>query len=372
MRKEKIGILDADLLDNGTRHPNLALMKLSGYFKEKKAEVTLLDNYQDIPIYSKVFISKVFSFTHVPHDITKYFNIVLGGTGFFPDGGEPLQENIEHHMPDYHLYDDYINGKIREGRNPKYFSDYQDFSIGFTTRGCFRGCGFCVNKKYTKVIKHSPVSEFLDPTRFGIYLWDDNFFGFPRWEEIFDELENTGKPFQFRQGLDIRLLTPKKAERLSKSRYHGDFIFAFDHVEDREMIEQKLALWKEYITRPAKLYVLCAFDSQDHTDIINTFERIKILMKYGALPYIMRYEKYKESKYKGLYIQLARWCNQPNFFKKKSFREFCIANQEYHSNQATNCSTYQVMIDFEKEYPDIAHEYFDLRYDIEKDKFGSG
>ena len=25
-----IGIIDADLLDNGTRHPNLALMKISG------------------------------------------------------------------------------------------------------------------------------------------------------------------------------------------------------------------------------------------------------------------------------------------------------------------------------------------------------
>ena len=29
----KIGIIDADLLDNGTRHPNLALMKISGYYK---------------------------------------------------------------------------------------------------------------------------------------------------------------------------------------------------------------------------------------------------------------------------------------------------------------------------------------------------
>ena len=28
----KIGLVDADLLCNGTRHPNLALMKLSGSF----------------------------------------------------------------------------------------------------------------------------------------------------------------------------------------------------------------------------------------------------------------------------------------------------------------------------------------------------
>ena len=28
-RKLRVGIIDADLLDHGTRHPNLALMKLS-------------------------------------------------------------------------------------------------------------------------------------------------------------------------------------------------------------------------------------------------------------------------------------------------------------------------------------------------------
>ena len=29
-----IGIIDADLLDKGTRHPNLALMKISAYHKK--------------------------------------------------------------------------------------------------------------------------------------------------------------------------------------------------------------------------------------------------------------------------------------------------------------------------------------------------
>ena len=36
-----IGIIDADLLDNGTRHPNLALMKISGYQQEQGTELTL-------------------------------------------------------------------------------------------------------------------------------------------------------------------------------------------------------------------------------------------------------------------------------------------------------------------------------------------
>jgi hypothetical protein len=32
-----------------------------------------------------------------------------------------------------------------------------------------------------------------------------------------------------------------------------------------------------------------------------------------------------------MYITLARWCNQPSFFKKKSFKEFCKAHGEKSS-----------------------------------------
>ena len=66
-----------------------------------------------------------------------------------------------------------------------------------------------------------------------------------------------------------------------------------------------------------------------------------------------------------MYIQLARWCNQPQFIKKQSFRQYCENNERYHKVHTKNttkfCSCYQTMIDFEKEYPEIAKEYFDLR-----------
>ena len=32
-RPLKIGLIDADLLDHGTKHPNLALLKMSGFCK---------------------------------------------------------------------------------------------------------------------------------------------------------------------------------------------------------------------------------------------------------------------------------------------------------------------------------------------------
>lgn len=362
----RVGLIDADLLDNGTRHPNLALMKISGYAKSRGCEVELLEGYGDTERFDVVFVSKVFSFTDSPSDLVKRSNVVAGGTGFFEDGGFSLPLIIEHHKPDYSLYDAYVERKIAGGgRSRSWFADYLDYSIGFATRGCFRKCSFCVNKKYERAFAHSPISEFLEESRPYIYLWDDNFLAYSGWERILDELELAGKPFQFRQGLDIRLLTEKKAHRLSRARYRGDFIFAFDHIEEREIIEKKLRLWRRFTARGTRLYVLCAYESQDEHDIASVFERVKVLMSYGCLPYVMRYESYKTSPWRSLYVSIARWCNQPQFFKKKSFRDFCETNQLYHKTEGTNCSAYQAMLDFERAFPEIAARYFDLRFEEE-------
>ena len=362
---EKIGLIDADLLDNGTRHPNLALMKIAGYYKSNGYEVELIKSYNDVKGYKEIFISKVFNFTDVPQEILNMENIHIGGTGFFDDGGENLPDEIEHHMPYYDLYKEYVLEEISKGKSRQNYTDYLDYSIGFTTRGCFRKCSFCVNKKYDHVFRHSPVSEFLDLSRPYIYLWDDNILAYPQWRDVIRELEETGRQFQFRQGIDLRLMTNEKAKVFNSVHYQGDFIFAFDHIEDKELISKKVQLWRRYSSRVCKMYVLCGYNSQDENDLASVFERIKILMRYGSLPYIMRYQEYKNSRFRGMYVELARWCNQPQFFKKKSFREFCIANQDYKKNQGTNCAAYQTMLDFETEFPEIAQKYFDLKYEKE-------
>lgn len=368
----KIGLIDADLLDNGTRHPNLALMKISGYYKSNGNEVTLIEDIANLleTEYDHLYCSKVFSFTKVREDILTWGNISIGGTGFFEDGGEDLPYEIEHHFPDYHLYDDYINHQIvntdpekKRGKGTlTYYKDYLNYSIGFLSRGCVRKCSFCINKKYDHAFRHSYINEWLDPSRPYIYLWDDNIFAFSEWREVFDELATTGKQFQFRQGLDIRFLNEEKAEVLSKAKYHSDIIFAFDHIEEAEIIRTKLALWRKYCEQPTKLYVLCGYDSLDIQDVINTLERIRILFEYGCIPYIMRYQDYKKSKYKGLYIQLARWCNQPQFLKTLSFKEYCERNQFYHKDKNTYCAAMRVYTDFSQKYPEIADKYFNMHF----------
>lgn len=45
--------------------------------------------------------------------------------------------------------------------------------------------------------------------------------------------------------MDIRLITESKIESLKKSKYKGDYIFAFDNIEDKEIIEKSLVKWKK-------------------------------------------------------------------------------------------------------------------------------
>ena len=339
-------------------------MKISGYYKNLGNNVTLLLDYNDIEKYDKVFISKVFTDTPIDESVLTLDNVEYGGTGFFFDKAPDLPYEIEHHMPDYHLYDSWVQDRISNGDKPSNFDDYTKCSIGFTTRGCFRKCPFCVNKKYDCAFKHSSVSEFLDVSRQRISLWDDNFLAYSGWKDILEDLKNTGKYFQFRQGLDIRLMTEEKAKAFSRVKYYGDFIFAFDYIKDKDIIEDKLKIWKKYIRKTTKLYVLCGFDREDKysedfwlQDIIDTFERIKILMKYGCIPYIMRYNKYEDSPYRGMYITLARWCNQPNCFKKKSLRDYC------YNTKGIGKSARRYIDEFERLHPSVAKKYYDIRFE---------
>ena len=138
----KIGIIDADLLDNGTRHPNLALMKISGFYKEIGDTVELLFNYDTINDYDLVYLSKVFDFTKIPIKPCQYKNLKIGGSGFFWKYAPSLPNEIEHHMPDYHLYDKWIEKEVERGISINKYKDYINYSIGFTTRGCIRHCSF--------------------------------------------------------------------------------------------------------------------------------------------------------------------------------------------------------------------------------------
>ena len=190
----KIGILDADLLRRKNhRFPNLVCEKLSGFYKEQGAKVSLLTDFDHFKKFDHVFVSKVFTDTPVPEWLVETDKIHVGGTGFYFDKAPDLPNEIEHHMPDYRLYDEWIAGEVAKAAAEKerqgkefnkssfmvQFKEYTDYSIGFLTRGCFRRCKFCVNQKFNHVFAHSSLEEFYYHECKRICLLDDNFLGYP-------------------------------------------------------------------------------------------------------------------------------------------------------------------------------------------------
>lgn len=357
----QLAIIDADLLGRKKhRFPNLVCMKLSGYHKEAGDVVTLKMDYHGLDGYDRVFLSKVFTDTVVPEGILSLPNLSYGGTGFFYDKAPPLPTEVEHHMPDYHLYEEWVQEQIASGKKPTEFSYYTDYSIGFLTRGCFRKCPFCVNRNYNHVQRHSPLPEFLDPTRPKICLLDDNFLGCSEWREILAELQGTKRPFQFKQGLDERLLTDEKCAALFSSRYDGDYIFAFDNVADAALIERKILLARKYTNAVMKFYCFTGFDRNDRWDVdfwkqdlLDLMARVEILMRNRCMPYVMRYARYVDSPYRGFYITVARWCNQPSLYKKKTLREFAIMRG--------NAAAARYLQEAERDLPEIAR-FLDMRF----------
>lgn len=419
-----IGIVDADLLDGGTRHPNLALLKLAGFLHDHNIKFELIETEDaDISKYYLIYISKVFTFTKNP----KFFNLEKeekkrgksrfrwGGTGFYameendkeftncrlddmtrlendsflnryPNmrNGKEMGISMPHQMPYYDLYNKYIDKLITSGKKKKsYFKDYLYYSIGFLTRGCFRKCPFCVNRLERRITPHSKIEWFLDNEkdengklkRPYIYLWDDNFLASsPRvWRPLLKELQETGRPFQFRQGLDERIIAESPygeeiAETLSKCRYHGDYIFAFDNWSDKDKIEKALKIWRFYNKKETKFYLFCGFrltpenDEKLYQDVWEIFQRIKILMQYGCLGYIMRHEDYHNHSLSNIYVQIARWCNQPGFYRNMSFWEFCYKNQSFWEQHTKGLKTPDMKTynEFESDYAKGCYEKIGL------------
>lgn len=288
----RIGLIDVD----GHNFPNLPLMKLLAWHKKQGDTVEWYE-----PLFSghmdKVYMSKVFTFTpdypyHVDTDVME-----KGGTGYFyPDGGQPLTDEIEHIYPDYSLY------------------GITDTAYGFLTRGCPRGCDFCiVGKKEGKCsVKVADLSEFWRGQK-NIVLLDPNMFACKDWKELSFQLIDSKAWVDFSQGCDIRIMTEEKAEYIKQMKIK-QVHFAWDRYEDKEIILPKFKAFKEitqWDKRKLPVYVLVNFNTTFEQDL----DRIYTLRDLGYWPYVMIYEREKLPKGHVL-RRLQRWVNMRAVFEK--------------------------------------------------------
>ena len=239
----RIGLIDVD----GRNFPNLVLMKLSAWHKSLGDTVEWYE-----PMFSghfdKVYLSKVFSFTQ---DIDYYIDadeVVKGGSGYcitLVDGKEVFDKSkdkelpyeVEHIYPDYSIYPQYT----------------KDTAYGFLTRGCPRGCDFCiVEKKEGRCsVKVADLSEFWNGQK-KVVLCDPNILACRDWKELLQQLIDAKVEVDFNQGLDIRMMTEEKIEYLRKIKI-TQIHFAWDRYEDKDKVLPKLRMfakkWGKKITK---------------------------------------------------------------------------------------------------------------------------
>ena len=297
----RVGLIDVD----GHNFPNLPLMKISAYHKSRGDSVEWYE-----PLFSghmdKVYMSKVFTFTpDYPYCINAN-EVIKGGTGYsYPDGGEELPEEIEHIYPDYQLYKD----------------TFPDTAYGFLTRGCPRGCDFCiVGKKEGRCArKVADLSEFWNGQK-NIVLLDANMFACKEWKDLSVQLIESGAWVDFSQGCDIRLMTDEKAEYIKHMKIK-QVHFAWDRYEDKEKIVPQFKRFKEITQwdyRKLVVYVLCNFNTTFEQDL----DRVYTLRELGYNPYVMLYEKDKLPAKHRLKL-LQRWVNNRIIFRScKRFEEY--------------------------------------------------
>lgn len=303
----KIGLIDVD----SHNFPNLPLMKISAWHKSQGDHVEwyepLLSGHMD-----RVYMSKVFSFTPDYEYFIDADEVIRGGTGYaisLVNGREqynkakdnPLPEEIEHIYPDYELYG-------------------IDYSIGFLTRGCPRGCGFChvAAKEGRCSYKVADLEEFWRGQK-KIVLCDPNILACSEHIDLLRQLADSGSKVEFNQGLDIRLITDKNLEILKQIKLEG-IHFAFDRWQDREIIEPKL---RQFVTKTGfnknkghvMCYILCNFDTTLEQDIA----RIQLCRELLISPYPMIYDKEHADP---VYKRLQRWCNNFIFWNVPVFEDY--------------------------------------------------
>lgn len=298
----KIGLLDID----SHNFPNLALMKLSAYHKAKGDSVEWYIPFGDR--YDIVYCSKVFSFTPDYLFCINADKVIKGGTGYairLVNGREvydktkdiSLPSEVEHIYPDYTLY-----------------PNNNDTAYGFLTRGCPRGCDFCIvaGKEGQRSYKVADLREFWGGQK-KIVLCDPNILACPDWRDLFRQLIESKAEIDFNQGLDIRLMTEEKAQMIAQTKIK-EIHFAWDRYEDKDKVLPKLELFASITnakphSHNAIVYTIVNFSTTIEQDL----ERIYTLRGLGYWPYVMIYNKGSAAR---IYHDMARWVNNRFIFAK--------------------------------------------------------
>lgn len=266
--------------------PNLALMKLSHFYKSQGHDIyfeSSITRSMFEPEYDIVFGSAIFSTSDnkIKLFLSQFPKAIIGGTG----SGEKW--TVEDFIGDYPDFYDY--------------SIYPDFrhSIGFSQRGCRLRCKFCVvPEKEGKNRSVNSISEIWrgSPHPKNLLLLDNDFFGQPDWREKSDEIINGGFKVCFSQGINVRLFDREAAQVLGQMKYYDDaferkrIYTAWDNLRDADIFFRGIGHLTDAGVKPDEImvYFLCNYWQKGLTS--DVWERFSRMVEVGLRPYPMVYD----------------------------------------------------------------------------------
>lgn len=308
----EIGLYDVD----SRNFPNLALMKISAYHKNRNDNVEMLDRFKH---YDIVYVSKIFGdeYSKIDETCIDSDKIVYGGTGFAikvenekevydKKADQALKKEIEHIYPDYELYPEFT-------KNTAY---------GFLTRGCCNNCDFCIvsKKEGTCSKKVAELSEFWRGQK-EIKLLDPNLLACKDRFDLLQQLADSKAKVDFTQGLDARFIDDDVVEMLKKIKvkmYH----FAFDFMKNEKQIIKGLETfikgvgYNENKSRNCYVYILTNYNTTFDEDM----RRVDLVRKIGLAPDVRIYRKNTAPK---ITRDLQRWCNNRFIYRSvDNFKDY--------------------------------------------------
>ncbi len=197
-------------------------------------------------------------------------------------------------------------------------------AYGFLSRGCPRGCGFCIvsGKEGRKSVKAADLSEFWDGQE-EIKLMDANLLACPDHEQLLEQLVQSRALVDFTQGLDIRLISRDNVSLLNRVRVKAVHFAWDDPYTDLTEYFRRFVEWTAIRSdRNRRVYVLTNYGSTHEQDLY----RVNTLRKLGYDPYVMIYERPTAPR---ITRHLQRWVNNKRIFHSVAdFNDYAPVRKE--------------------------------------------
>ena len=265
------------LYDIDGKIPNLALMKISSFYKKLgyRAILSRGTAYIKADIYFAGTIFHNEKTIKCTKTLTDMYgsDINIGGSGI--NLRKRLPDEIDRCFPDYELY------------------NHNSYSIGFLTRGCNNNCSFClVPKKEGKLnCNYASFDDFVSENQKKVMLLDNSLLASDKSSEILESIIKRNYMINFSQTLDISYLNEDTFNLLIKiksmnSRFTKPiYYFSCNAVNRAKIFYKKEGYLRKFGRDTVSVIIMFGYN----TKLSEDYEILLMTKKLGLLPFVQEY-----------------------------------------------------------------------------------